>query len=136
MIDSKSVVVIALLTLGLGFYLGKQASSVSETTTQEQDTTKKDVVTIIKEVTRPDGSKETTTTVTDHTKETENKQSSATVIVPVVAMNKASVSVLSSSFKDVDSYTLSYERRLAGPIWVGANYNTKQIYGLSIGMEF
>lgn len=118
-----------------GYYLARALNPEAVTQTEDHETIKHDVVTVIKEVTRPDGTKDSTTTIIDRSKEKKDIESSI-IAAPAKAQNRASVSALSSNFREVESYTFSYERRLAGPLWVGAQYNTNQNYGLSLGLEF
>lgn len=124
-----------LLALAIGYYLGRTLDPKIETQIEEVEVIKRDIVTIIKEVTRTDGTKDTTTTIVDRSKERKETDIHTTETIPA-SQNKIAVAANTSQFRDIDSYTFSYERRLIGPVWLGAQYNTKQVYGLSLGLEF
>lgn len=131
----KYLLIAIIIALGLGYYLGMTLNPVTKTEIEEREVIKNNVITVIKEVTRTDGTKESTTTIVDRSKETRESETSI-VAKGAVASRRASLSAVSSGLSAIDSYTISYEQRLFGPFWLGANYNTKQVYGLSVGMEF
>lgn len=99
---------------------------------KEVEVIKRDVVTEIREITKPDGSKETVTVVID--KSQEKKESSKTVTIAKSEWH-ASISTLTPNVKDI-YYQVQVERRVLGNIYVGALANTKGSYGISIGMDF
>lgn len=128
--------VTAAIFLGLGYYLGHEFNPKTITKTEQIETVKKDILTVVKEVTKKDGTKKTIITTTDHSTEVKDTESSIVAIIPKDKMNRISLLPQTQNFREIDSYTLSYERRLAGPLWIGINYNTKQIYGIGLGLEF
>lgn len=129
----KYLVIIVAGALGLGFWAGSEFMPRIETKIEERETVKKDVVTIVKEVTRPDGSKERTETIVDRSKEKKQQSSTHQEVAPLAGY-RLSVAALKSS--DKEYYALSAERRLFGPYWLGVSYNTKNELGLSVGWEF
>jgi hypothetical protein len=134
----KTQLLLAALLLALGFYVGTTyGPEQQKTEIQEREVIKRDIVTVVREVKRPDGTVERSEVTTDKSKE--RKQVESTVLVsvkPAVPLNRLGVTAHTDNFRQADSYTLSYERRLAGPLWVGLNYNTKQVYGASLAWEF
>jgi len=119
--------------LGLGFWMGSQFNVRTETKVEERETVKKDVVTVIKTVTRPNGVKERTKTVVDRSKEKKDIKSVQREVVPLPGY-RLSIAAIKSSDREI--YQLSAERRLFGPYWLGISYNTVNQYGLSLGWEF
>lgn len=102
---------------------------------QEKEVIKKDVQTVIKEVVRPDGSKETTTTIVDHSKESSTKQLEQIISKKndwfVAAGTEARLSELSNPI-----YKLEVNRRIIGDIYVGATANTQGAVGVQVGFSF
>lgn len=95
----------------------------------ERETVKYNVVTQIKEVTRPDGTKETTTTITDKTKETAAKS------VPVFAPEKQWV--VGAYYRlNNPTYALSVSRRLVGPFSASAFGDLTGNLYLGLTVEF
>ncbi len=127
----KLQLVLVAIIGALAFYVGSTYGSKTEVV--EREVTKYQVVTQIKEVVKPDGTKVTDTIITDTGKTV--KDSVITIAQPL-PMNRAAVTVHSTDLREPHSYTLTYERRLMGPVWIGASYNTKQVYGLTLAIEF
>jgi len=100
-----------------------------------RDVVHNDVQTIVKTIKLPTGEVDTTTTTTDHSVkvDTDNK----TAVQLQVAKNWLVSGVYSISIHTLEpSYGLQVNRRILGPIFIGANANTKGEIGLSLGMEF
>ncbi len=131
----KTQLLAVTVIAALAFYFGTTYGSKTEMQVVEKEVIKYQVVTQIKEVVRPDGTKVTDTTIVDTGKSTKDVVTSVTVAQPP-AMNKVAVAVNTERFAEPHSYTLTYERRLIGPMWLGASYNTKQVYGLTLAWEF
>lgn len=100
---------------------------------QEKEVVKKQVVTVVKEVVRPDGSRETNTTITD------NSTGSRTSSLDLVKLKKswhASVGTEWSFDKEPQSYSLGVQYRVLGPFFIGGSVSTDKRAGLSLGWEF
>lgn len=121
-----------LIGAGLGAYLFPQTKI--ETVEKEKEVVRKDIVTVVKEVIRPDGTKETTSTTTD--KSRENKDST---LVSKIKQSSYLISVSAATsdtkLQDIE-YGLQVQKRIFGPLFLGATINTKKSVGLSVGMEF
>jgi hypothetical protein len=128
----KYSIVAFVIALGLGYYLGTSYGAKTEVKTVEKEIVKTDVVTRIVETERPDGSKSKETTIVDRSRETKKSSATITVSAPPPA-NRVGISAL---FNEPREYELRYERRLAGPLWLGISANTKQVYGVSVAYEF
>ena len=135
----KNMLIAVAVALIVGFGLGSQLMPKTkvETVEVEKEVVRKDIVTVVKEVVRPDGTKETTSTTTDKSKE---QKSTASTTKVQAAKYHAS---LSASPSDISlsniRYTLSLEKRILGDIFAGAsvsrdNFETR--LGLSVGLEF
>jgi hypothetical protein len=123
-----SLVVGVLLGAGVGTFLFPQIKEKQV----EVEKVVKDVVTVTKIVTRPDGSKEEVTTTTDRTKE--NKSNTMT---KKAANWHVSISAQSKVWPvQVDAYTLQAEKRIIGDLFVGAIITSDKRVGLSLGLEF
>jgi xanthosine utilization system XapX-like protein len=130
----KTSIIIAIVGILVGFGLGTQIfPKIKEKTIEvEKEVVRKDVQTIIKVVTRPDGSKEEVTTIVDHTRE--NKEYSNTKTI-----SKADWHISASASKGLDTdiyYTVQAEKRILGDIFIGGNITTNKTIGISLGVEF
>lgn len=133
--NNKVVVVVCAACLALGLYLGKTMFATVETKEVQKEVVRKDIVTVVKEVVRPDGTKETETISTDKSVEKSDK----TVVMS--AVNAApnwfiSASLERNSLDGPSVYGVQVERRILGPFSLGVRVNTEKTVGLVIGMEF
>lgn len=125
----KVQIVILMAVLALGVYIGtKLVKPVVQTVEVDHAVTQTNVVTVTHEVTHTDGTKETIITSTDKSvvKVDESKST-------VVAQKDYFV-VASATMDRV--YGLSVNKRVLGPIFVGAGYQTNGTLSANIGMEF
>lgn len=131
----KNITITAIVALLVGFGLGSQLlPSVKEKVVEVQtERVIKDIVTVTKVITRPDGTKEEVTTTTDKTKE--NKQASSSKIT-----TKPDWHVSINGSRKLNDTTLSYgiqvERRILGDVFLGGTVNSRKEVGLSIGVSF
>lgn len=123
------------VAIGVLYYVDSMFTPTRNIKMEELETIDKDVVTVIKEVTKKNGTKHVTTTITDKSTENRSINIQQTEATPL-KQNRVGVVANTKTFKDVDSYSLSYEKRLLGPVWVAVQYNTKQSYGLGVSYEF
>lgn len=132
----KSTIITGLICLLLGGGLGTLLfpQTKEKVVEVEKEVVVKDVVTVTRIVTRPDGTKEELVTVTDKTKE--NKQSTST---KTVAKSTWHASIGAKSKIDrlqVDLYTIQIEKRILGDLFIGVTGSTDKTVGLTVGMEF
>jgi len=125
---------IFLVALGLGAYLDHRYNISTITQTVEKEVIKRDVVTIVKEVVRPDGTKDTTTTTTDRSKE--NRTDSSTVVKAAPLYHISAIASIPLNASPTPIYGIQIERRFAGPFFLGVNAQTNLHIGLVVGMEF
>jgi hypothetical protein len=118
---------LAGLAAGLlaGWYLAPGKVEVRTVTVESKQTDK--VIKRIK-VTTPDGTTKTETTVTDKSVVDKNTQHSETPSQPDWLV---SVMVHSEG-----SYGAQVQRRILGPIWVGAGGNTRGTAFITLGLSF
>lgn len=131
-----------LIALGVGLLIGAAGMYVlnkPETKTVqvevEKEVVKKDVVTIVKEIVRPDGTKETTTTSTD--KSTEKRDSTSSLVQTTAKKDwllGVTASVLPDDLKPV--YGILAQRRVLGPAFLGLGLNTNKQAILNVAIEF
>jgi len=125
-----------LIGLSIGWFL-KPAEQKTVVQEKEIEVVKKDVVTVVKEVTKPDGTKETTTTVTDKSKETGYKTSkNETVSIKDRDWALGLGAGVSLKERETTIYILDVNRRIAGPIWLGVTYQTDNFIGIKAIIEF
>ena len=136
----KIKIIAGLALLAAGFLGGRYLTPPKEITkveVQEKEVIKKDIVTVTKEVTRPDGSKEVVTTTTDTSVEKKDKQLESIISKPV----EKQWFITAGASKDLSAfektiYQASVNRRILGPLYLGIQANTNQEIGINVGMEF
>lgn len=122
------IVITALASAALTrYYFPKTVTKI-----EEKEVVRKDVKTIIKEVVKKDGTKETTTEILDRS--TEKREF-------MLEQFKISDWIVSASygmkeFKGEPIYGLQVQRRILGPLFLGLTGSTDKVYGISVGMEF
>lgn len=107
----------------------------TKVTVQEKEVIRKDVQTVIKEVVKPDGTKETVTTIVDKSKESSVKKSEEIVMKKndwfVAAGAEARLNDLNNPV-----YKIEANRRILGDIYVGGTVNTQGAVGVQVGFSF
>lgn len=131
----KYVAIAVLLVGGLGYAFGRylQPPEIKQVT-KEVEVIKKDVHTVIKEIERPDGTKERVTIIEDKSSES-SKKTSQTEISNVKPQWKAQ-GLVGISARDPMFYGADVERRILGPVFVGLWANTNKEIGASFSIEF
>jgi len=131
----RNYIIIGLVCLVIGVAAGSALfPKVKEKTVEtEVERVVKDVQTVIKVVTRPDGTKEEVTTIIDKSKQSTDKTSTK-----IIAKNDWHISASGSrTFTDNSmTYTLQVERRIIGDVFLGASVNSEKQVGLVVGLEF
>jgi lipopolysaccharide export LptBFGC system permease protein LptF len=101
----------------------------------EKEVIKRDVVTVIREIVKQDGSKETVTEIVDHSRE--NSSKSETVVKLAKAQYQLALLASTSAERLADPvYGLQIQRRLLGPVWGGLSLNTDKQITFNLGLEF
>ena len=131
----RNYIITGLVCLVIGVAAGSALfPKVKEKTVEtEVERVVKDVQTVIKVVTRPDGTKEEVTTIIDKSKQSTDKTSTK-----IIAKNDWHISASGSrTFTDSSMiYTLQVERRVIGDVFLGASVNSEKQVGLVVGVEF
>lgn len=132
---------LALLIVGLAAYLyGRYmtpAKIETRTEIQEREVVKRDIVTVIREIINPDGTKEIVTTITDNTKETK-KSSSKTVQTDIKLAKDWAVGISAKTnipYSNIE-YSLSVDRRVFCNFFITGSISTDKQAGLGLKMEF
>lgn len=137
--------VVATLGMGLGWQLkpsGGKTTSQTTVSTREERRDLEDVKETIREVIRPDGTKEV---VTDRTArrviETDRQKDKEKSKVKVEATRLPQYSVAAyMSLTEKNTYTLTVDRRILGNIFLGAYVRsdllTEHDFGLGVRLEF
>jgi hypothetical protein len=129
------VALLASFVLGVGVAYKLLPPKVeTKTEVQEREVTKNHIVTVVKEVTRPDGTKEKTSTTTDTSVEHKDRQ--ITIEKAAVKDWFVTAGVAKESLTGPEIYQLSVNRRILGPIYLGASATTEKQIGINVGLEF
>ncbi len=126
-------VVVAALAVGVTKYYFPTIDT--KITVQEKEVVRKDVQTVIKEIVKPDGTKETVTTIVDKSKESSTKKLEQIVTKKndwfVAAGAEARLNDLNNPV-----YKIEANRRILGDVFVGATVNTQGAVGVQLGFTF
>lgn len=135
-----------LVAAGLGYAFGRYAQPAKieikkELQVKEIEVTKKNVVVVTHEEKRPDGTVITDTRTVDTSTEATNRNSTSkesTVVTNLKPQWKVggAAGVKYNEVRMEAVYTIGVERRILGPIFVGAYGRTDKEVGLSVSVEF
>lgn len=130
------MIVVAAASAGLTRYYFPQVEFKNTETVKE--VVRNDVRTIVKEVTRPDGSKEVVTEIVDKSTKKETSTSETLIVKKPQWMFDigARANLDNVSNRDTFVYDLQVQRRILGPFFLGGKVATDKSVGISIGMEF
>lgn len=130
------LIIVAAASAGITRYYFPQVEFKNTETTKE--VVRNDVRTIIKEVTRPDGTKETITETTDKSVKKETSTSDTMIAAKKQWMFDvgARANLDNISNRDTFVYDLQVQRRILGPFFLGGRVSTDKSIGISVGMEF
>jgi beta-lactam-binding protein with PASTA domain len=134
-----TLLVIAALAYATGRYLQPAKVEVKQVeVVKEVEVIKRDVRTVIKEVERPDGTREKETVIEDRTRERTKKESETqthTVVTNLKPQWKVQGLVQLNNIQQ-PTYGVGVERRIIGPVFVGAWGKQSREFGLSVSLEF
>lgn len=125
------VVLVAVVSAGLTRYYFPQVQFKNVEVTKE--VVRNDIRTIVKEVVRPDGTKEIVTETTD--KSVKKESSTSETIIASKPQWMFDVGARTNIDREI-YYDLQIQRRIVGPFFLGAKASTDKTIGVSIGMEF
>lgn len=125
----KKLLVLSLVSAGIGGWIAYKVLPPREVVKiEEKEVIKNHTVTQIKEVIRPDGTKETNTTIINDSKTTISKQTQKDWF--------ATVGIARTSLTSDNIYQLGINRRILGPFYVGGSVTSDKQLGVNIGIEF
>lgn len=139
----RNIAIVGLLLLAVGYGTGRylQPAKIQikkEEVIKEVEVIKKDIRIVEREITRPDGTKEKERITEDKSQESTKKEKD-TKESTLIANKKPDWRVNGLAALNNDRnvvYGLQVERRILGPISVGAFGLTDTTVGLSVGLEF
>jgi hypothetical protein len=142
--STRTYILTVTLTLIVGAAMGRYLTPekvVTKTVTQIQkvDVVHTNVVTITKTIKQPNGTIETDTTTVDKSVDQTNTNTTSETSKTVTRDNPqwhVSGDFSSSSSLPYYIYGAKIERRILGPIFLGAFGNANRQFGASIGLEF
>ena len=130
--NSQKYVYLLVVLLGAsgGYYLGRATARPETVTVTEQQKDK--IITIVRTVKSPNG------TITRDRTTTEDRivERNLIEIKPLPKPNWRISGGYSGGFALVPAYQLSIERRILGPVFLGANADTAGRFGVTAGFEF
>ena len=124
----RYIILISTVSFLLGCYLESRYFSSSK----EVEVIKNHVVTVIKEVIRPDGSKEVDTIIKDDSVKKDTK----TVTAPIKAPNWVISGGAGAGLNLQPFYVLQVQKRLLGPVILGIQGATNGTVTILAGVEF
>lgn len=127
------LIIVAAASAGITRYYFPQVEVKTVETTKE--VIKNDIKTIVKEVVRPDGTKETITETTDKSSKSETTKNETKIAAKPQWMFDLGARVKMDD-RQLIIYDLQVQRRIVGPFFVGGRISTDKSVGVSIGMEF
>jgi hypothetical protein len=133
----KNVLLLGSTCLIIGLLVGAcltykyKPRTVTKTEVVTQQVVQNHIVTIVKTVTAPNGSKTETETITDNTVHTE-KEDKVKIKEPLWHVSAG----VQTGLQFIPSYSLQVERRIAGPLFIGARGATDGVVGFTLGLEF
>ena len=130
-----SIVAVAALAYATGRYLQPAKVEIKEVE-KIVEVIKRDVHTVIREVVRPDGSKEVVTVIDDKTRETNKKESSKETIITNIKPQWRVQGIADLTHLAAPVYGVGIERRILGPVFAGAFVKANREYGVSVSLEF
>ena len=119
----KVISITALVLFAVGYGVGRYVQPAKEITKveiQEKEVIKNNVVTQIKEITKPDGTKETVTVVVDKSESKKDKQ-----IESVISKNTEKqwlIGIGVNPLSYYETYSFKVDRRILGNVFIGAQY--------------
>lgn len=140
MANFKVIVIVAVILFGAGYGAGRYLQPPKEITkieVQEHEVVKNNIVTVTKEITKADGTKEIVTTVVDKSIEKKDKQIESIVSKPTERQWLVGLGV--NPLKYTETYSVKVDRRILGPLFLGGQYirnKSDNIGLLTATMEF
>lgn len=131
----KLIAITLLVGLGLGTTVTKMYFPKIQEVNIEKEVIRTDIKVVTRIIERADGTKETVIETVDKTVKKEDKKTTIDKTLPI-KMNKVSVIAKYDFSEKKENYGLLVERRLIGPVFVGAYGDTKRNVGLALGVEF
>lgn len=127
----KNYIITGCICLLIGLGLGIQFFPKVKEKTVEVEKIVKDIQTVTRIVTKPDGTKEEVTTIVDRSKENKTR-------IKTIAKTDWHVSI-SGAREILDPtmvYSMQVERRILGDIYLGGSISSEKQVGISVGMDF
>lgn len=125
--------VIAALTVSATKYMWPTVQT--QVKVEEKEVIKRDVRTVIKERTRPDGTTEKETVIVDNSKESSTKTFEQKIMKKNDWFVAAGVEARNLQFNN-PIYRVEVNRRVLGDIFIGVSANTDRSLGVQVGFSF
>lgn len=112
---------------------GKDVQKIQDLLTASE---KNHTITVIKKVTKPDGTVEEDTTRTEDQVKKETEKKMAEVSTPAYSPTWLISAGAAVGLDMVPYYSLNVNRQILGPVWLGAYVTTHKEFGASVGILF
>lgn len=127
----KYVLVLAVVSMAVGAAVTRTYLPREVVKTETVEVTKEKIITVTHTEKKPDGTEVTDSTKTETRNTTESSNSTVTK-APELAQW-----MVSGGYGVVEqTYSAGVQRRIAGPIWVGAEANTNKEVYIKLAVEF
>jgi hypothetical protein len=125
---------LALLTFALGALTEHHyAKPVIQSVNVDHDVIHNNIVTVTHTIHEKDGTTDTTTTTMDHTQQVDTDTKTIAKPLP----NWLVAGTYSTEIHTLQpAYGVQVNRRILGPMYIGAGLNSQGMVGLSLGFEF
>lgn len=137
--NKRNIAIVALAILALGYGIGRYVQApreITKTEIEEVEVIRRDIVTVVKEITRPDGTKETVTEIVDKTKEKKEYHAETLSVKPTEKQWHMSAGLERELSSTQNIYSVTVERRIFLGSYAGLRVNTDKQIGIILGYEF
>lgn len=127
------MIIVLLVGIGIGGIVVYKYKPhlMTQTQTIVKNVMQDHIITVTKTIVQPNGTKEIDTTITDNSIHTDNSN------ITIIKAPNWHVGLGASTEIDLSPvYSLQIEKRIAGPLFIGARAETKGTIGITIGIEF
>jgi len=131
--SNKTVLILCITSAALASYATKRFYPDLKVEVVEKVVSKDKIVTVTKEVVRPDGTRETDTTKVEDRVKVEDKK---LVVAEVKEANWHITLGSDFSLQGSQQFQLGIERRVLGPLFLGAYGRSDKSLGITLGFEF
>lgn len=134
----RTVVLIVGVSLAAGALVQKQWDNkeIDKAKSEQKVLTETHIITVVKEIKKPDGTTETDTTTTDNSIKREIEKNISEHSAPVKGPTWLISAGTSLDIDRVQAYQVQVQRQILGPVFLGIYGSTRKEAGVSVGVLF